>query len=73
MTALIGAVLGIAASEMSRNKYESKFYIELHKYYAVVGAGLGFGVGVGQECIRELKKQRDKELINNGRHHNRGE
>lgn len=67
ITALIGAVIGLAAAKIgSRDfnqlRYESQFYQNLNeRYYALVGASLGFAVGVGQECIRELKTQREDE------------
>ncbi len=67
MTALIGAIIGLAATKIGQRnfnqlKYEGQYYQDLHKKYALIGAGLGFAVGVGQECIRELRSERDREL-----------
>jgi hypothetical protein len=68
ITALLGSVFGLAAAHLGqpdfdRLKYESQVYEDLHnRYYALIGAGLGFSVGVSQECVRQLKAQRDKEL-----------
>ena len=64
MTALVGAVLAIAATEIDKSNYESKFSKELEGYYFVIGTAAGFTFGVGQEYMKELKKQRNKELIN---------
>jgi hypothetical protein len=68
VTALIGSVVGLAVAhigqkEFNQFKYESQVYEDLYqKYYGFIGAGLGFVIGVSQECVRELKEQRDKEL-----------
>ncbi|AFY78860.1 hypothetical protein NIES593_16475 [Hydrococcus rivularis NIES-593] len=68
ITALLGSVLGLAAAHIGQKdfnqpRYESQFYSDLHyKYYGIIGAGLGFAIGVSQECVRELKAKRDKEL-----------
>ncbi len=60
LSGLIGIVFGITAVEIGNNNYESKLNRELEQYYALVGATLGFAVGATQECIREIKQQRDK-------------
>lgn len=67
MTALVGAVIGLAATKIgspnfNQLKYEGQYYQDLYKNYALIGAGLGFAIGVGQECIRELKAERAKDL-----------
>jgi hypothetical protein len=69
VTALIGSVVGLAATKLGQDdfhnlKYESPFYQNLQDKYVLVGAGLGFAIGIGQECVRELKNQRDKEVSN---------
>jgi hypothetical protein len=67
ITAMLGSVFGLAAAHLgqpdfNRLKYESQVYKDLHhKYYGLIGAGLGFTVGFSQECVRQLKAQRDKE------------
>ncbi|WP_414582581.1 hypothetical protein [Scytonema sp. PCC 10023] len=67
MTALIGAVIGLAATKMGQRnfnqlEYEGQYYQNLHKKYALIGACLGFTLGVGQECIRELKAERNRDI-----------
>ncbi len=67
VTALAGAAIGLAAAEMGKGdlrqlRYESQVYADVQKYYIIVGATLGFAVGAGQECVRELKAERDREL-----------
>lgn len=67
ITAILGSVLGLAVAHVGQNdfndlKYESQLYQDLNDYYPIVGAGLGLVVGISQECIRELKAQRDKDL-----------
>ncbi len=64
MTALVGAVLAIAATEIDKSNYESKFSKELQGYYFIIGTGAGFTFGAGQEYMKELKKQRNRELMN---------
>lgn len=66
MTALIGAVIGLAAAKIGQRdfnqlKYGGQYYQDLHNRYSLIGASLGFILGVGQECIRELKAQREDE------------
>ncbi len=66
VTALIGSMIGLAAARIGQRdfnqlRFESKAYQDLHKKYALVGAGLGLAVGIGQECVRELKAQRKEE------------
>ncbi|MGH2415198.1 MAG: hypothetical protein ACRDEA_16200 [Microcystaceae cyanobacterium] len=67
ITALIGSMIGFAATKIGdprfdRDKYGTEFYKNLEHKYALIGAGLGFVVGAGQECVRELKAQRDREI-----------
>ena len=64
MTAIIGAVIGLAAAKIGQRdfnqlKYEGQYYQDLHKKYTLIGASLGFVVGVGQECVRELKAHKE--------------
>ena len=66
MTALVGSVIGLGAAHLGqrgfdRLKFESQSYQSLYRNYVFIGAGLGFAVGVGQACVRELKVQRDQE------------
>jgi hypothetical protein len=66
ITALVGSIIGLAAAQMGQRdfnqlRYESTAYRSLHQRYALIGAGIGFAVGIGQECLRELKVQRDRE------------
>ena len=67
VTAMAGAIIGLGVAEMGRGdvrqlRYESRVYEDVQKYYIIVGAALGFAVGAGQECIRELKAERDREF-----------
>jgi hypothetical protein len=64
ITALVGTVLGTAATEIIKMnprqiKYESQFYRNLYDKYHIFGAGLGFAIGCSQQCVRELKIKRD--------------
>jgi hypothetical protein len=61
ISAGIGAVVGLSASELARPKYQSNIYQNLHSKYAAAGAVVGLVAGTGQEAVRQLKKQRDKE------------
>lgn len=66
MTAMAGAVISVAACQMGNKdfnqpKYQSQAYRDLQKSYLPIGAALGFTLGAGQECIRQLKAQRDQE------------
>lgn len=61
VTAGIGAVLGVATSEIATPKYESQLYKDLKDKYALIGTGLGLAVGAGQETLRQVKKAKDKE------------
>ncbi len=60
-TALIGAAVGLAAAELAENQYASPIYQNMHRKYAIGGAVLGLLVGAGQESVRQLKEQRDRE------------
>lgn len=67
MTALAGAVIGLAVAEISQNEFESSIYNNLHGKLALVGAGIGALVGAGQETVRELKAEQDQD-----REHHKG-
>jgi hypothetical protein len=65
-TALIGTVIGLGVAKIgqrdfSQLKFESQSYQNLYRSYALIGAGVGFAVGIGQECVRELKAQQDSQ------------
>lgn len=67
MTAMAGAVIGLAALQMGNKdfnqpKYQSHTYKDLQGHYVYIGAALGLALGAGQECVRQLKSQRDSEL-----------
>ncbi|GAB1538315.1 hypothetical protein NUACC21_09730 [Scytonema sp. NUACC21] len=67
MTALIGAIIGLAATKIGQRNfnqldYEGQHYKVLHEKYVLIGMGLGFAVGAGQEYIREMKAERNREL-----------
>jgi hypothetical protein len=64
VTASLGTVLGTAAMQISKGyprhaQYKSQYYQNLFEKYAIFGAGLGFAIGCGQQCIRELKTKRE--------------
>lgn len=64
VTALIGSMLGLAAAQMGQRnfnqlKFQSGAYKDLYGKYALIGAGVGFAAGVGQQCVRELKTQQE--------------
>jgi uncharacterized membrane protein len=61
ITALAGAVIGLGVAEASQNDFESSIYSNLHVKLALVGASLGAIAGAGQEAIRELKAEQDRE------------
>lgn len=68
MTAMAGAVISVAAYQMGNKdfnqpKYQSQAYRDLQKSYIPLGAALGFTLGAGQECVRQLKAKRDKEEL----------
>ncbi len=65
LTALAGSVIGLAGAQIGQNdfnqlRFESEYYQNLHSRYALIGAGIGFAVGVAQECVRELQMQQDE-------------
>ncbi|GAA6621441.1 hypothetical protein [Scytonema sp. NUACC26] len=66
VTACIGSVIGLAAAQIGQRnfnelKFEGQYYQDLHNRYAIIGASVGLVVGVAQECVRELKSQREDE------------
>jgi len=61
MTAMAGAVIGLAVAEAVPNRFESSIYDQLHIKLALAGAGLGAVAGASQEVIRELKAEQDQE------------
>lgn len=67
LTAIAGAVIGLAIAEISQNDFESSIYQNLHLKLALVGTGLGALTGAGLETVRELKAEQDRE-----REHHKG-
>ncbi len=66
ITASIGFVLGIAISEMGVGnlqefKRNNRLYQNLEEYSLVLGSGLGFAFGAGQEFVRELKENKEED------------
>jgi hypothetical protein len=65
LTALVGSIIGLASANIGQRdfnqlRFESEYYQYLHNRYALIGAGIGFAVGVTQECVRELQMQQEK-------------
>ncbi len=63
MMALMGLVIGLAAAEMSKNRYQCCNLTKIDKgfsspkaprTYATVGAILGFAIGSIQETVKSL-------------------
>lgn len=66
ITALAGAMIGLAATKIGQRNFdqlafEGQYYEGLQRNYTLIGAGIGFLVGVGQECVRDLKADRNEE------------
>ena len=64
VTALVGSMLGLAAVQLGQHnfnqaRFQSESYKNLYGKYALIGAGVGFAIGVGQQCVRELKTQQE--------------
>lgn len=55
MTALIGAMIGLALTTISHRERRKPIII-------VGGASLGFVIGTFQEAVRQQKRQRDEEF-----------
>jgi hypothetical protein len=69
VTGLIGMMVGLAATKIgqpdfNRLKYSSDLYSNIYKNFIWIGAGVGVSIGVAQECLRELKQERDEEEEN---------
>ncbi len=65
LTALAGSVIGLAGARIGQNdfnqlRFESQYYQNLHNKYILIGTGIGFAVGVAQECVRELQMQQEE-------------
>jgi len=70
VTAAIGAVIGLTGARIGQRdfnqlKFEGQHYGQhyegMQNRYALVGASVGLAVGLGQECVRQLKAERDRE------------
>jgi len=66
VTGLIGMMVGLAATKIgqpdfNRLKYPTDVYSKIYKNFMWIGAGVGATVGIAQECLRELKQERDEE------------
>lgn len=61
LSAAIGAMIGLSASELARPKFESSIYQNLHPKYALAGGVLGLLAGAGIEAIHQLKQLADAE------------
>jgi hypothetical protein len=64
ITAAVGCILGVVATEIASPQYKSQFYRNLKNQYTLIGAGLGFVIGAGQESIRQLKKEQSSQTEN---------
>lgn len=69
VTASIGIVLGLATAEMSRGELKPIKLTSsqlkqnsLYRHYGLIGASIGFIVGASQECVRELKYTKEREM-----------
>jgi len=69
ITALIGGVVGLGVSHLgqpsfTQDRYQTAFYERLYNSYFWIGSGVGLLVGMGQECVRQSQKERQKQLDN---------
>ena len=55
MTALIGAMIGLAIVKISQRELRTKAII-------IGGASLGFGIGAAYQAIRQEKEEREEEF-----------
>jgi hypothetical protein len=69
ITAIIGGVLGVGFShlgqpDINQYRYQTPIYRTLYNNYFWLGSGVGLLVGMGQECVRQSQKERQKQLDN---------
>ncbi|NEP79977.1 MAG: hypothetical protein F6K17_03505 [Okeania sp. SIO3C4] len=64
--AVIGSVIGLAAAEMSKSRYQCCNFTKVDKGYSsakaprtyvIIGAIMGFAIGSIQETVRSLKPE----------------
>jgi Na+/H+-dicarboxylate symporter len=61
ITAIVGTILGLGVAEVAQPQYQSEIYQNAQQKYAIAGAVIGLSVGMGQECVRQLKQQQQEE------------
>jgi hypothetical protein len=62
ITGFVGMGLGLILSRMFPSPYHGwNFYTDLWREYMIAGAIGGFLLGLSQETIRQLKKERDRQ------------
>lgn len=68
LSAIIGAVLGLSMADLSYTSNPSQIlnpveekYERMNYQWVYIGAIGGFVIGIGQELIREINQQQEKE------------
>lgn len=77
VTASLGTVLGLATAEISRGELKPIKVVNTqlqqdspYKHYSLIGASIGFIIGISQEYVRELKYSEEREMNNFYNRHN---
>ena len=66
VSSLAGMVIGVAATKIGQRdfnsmQYPSESYVIMYSRFIWYGAAIGASVGMAQECVRQLKQERDQE------------
>lgn len=64
ITSVVGVGVGLLLANLFPTPYQGGFYEHMNRKYMAIGGVSGLLIGMSQEALRQLKKQRDEEEKN---------